>query len=133
MLTLVQLDSYKGTPLANGNVPVTLYIDPQDSKTLVVAPTGVGIIESSYYRLTVANTRDTQTPPNVQSAARVFDYYSFDTKKPVVTIESPVPAGFPLIAGIEYTATASVYDENTTNRSTDVQFVDWFDANTVPL
>ena len=125
---LEQLDSYKGTSLANGTVPATLYVDPQDAKTLVIAPSGVGIIESSFYRLTIAKTRDTQSPPNVQSADRTFDYYSFDTKKPVPSINSPLPAGYPLIAGVEYTATATVFDENTTNESTDVAFVDWFDA-----
>ena len=126
---LEQLDAYKGTPLANGNVPLSLFIDPQDAKTLVVAPTGVAIADSSFYRLTIAKTRDTQTPPNVQSTDRTFDYFSFDTKPPVVTIESPVPDGFPLIAGVEYTATASVHDLNTNNVSTDVAYVDWFDAN----
>jgi len=127
VLKLEQLDAYKGNPIAT--VPVTDYIDPQDPTTLVVAPTGVGIVESSFYRLTVAKTRDTQNPPNIQSVDRTFDWFSFDTKKPVPTIESPVPSGFPLISGIAYTATATVYDENTTNKSTDIAYVDWFDAS----
>ncbi len=124
VLTLERLASYKGLPIAV--VEVTSYRDAVDAATLVVAPRSV-IAESAYYRLTIAGTRDTQSPPNVQAAARTFDYFSFDLKKPVVAISSPVPDGYPLIAGVAYSVTPTITDEGTLVASTDTAYVDWLD------
>jgi Bacterial Ig-like domain/F5/8 type C domain len=125
VLRLEQLGAYKGAPTAS--IDVSYYRDAVDASTLVVAPR-TAIAASSYYRLTIGGTRDTQVPPNVQPSTRTFDYFSFDTVKPVVTIDSPVPAGYPLISGVAYTATPTITDEGTQTRSTDTAYVDWFDG-----
>ncbi|HUJ13824.1 MAG TPA: Ig-like domain-containing protein, partial [Thermoanaerobaculia bacterium] len=124
---LDQLDAAHGQ--ATSDVPVILSLDPADSATLVLAPAGVAIQPSSFYRVTVSGARDTQSPPNVQSTPQTFDFFSFDNIKPVAAIVSPVPAGFPLITGIVYTANVAITDQGTTNPSKDVQYVDWFDSD----
>ncbi|HEX9406616.1 MAG TPA: Ig-like domain-containing protein, partial [Thermoanaerobaculia bacterium] len=124
---LEQLDAAHGQPAAT--IPVQVFLDPADSSTLVIAPAGVAIQPSAFYRVTVAGTRDTQTPPNIQATPQTFDYFSFDHVKPIVTIISPVPAGFPLINGVAYTAKVTITDEATSTASKDIQYVDWFDSD----
>ena len=126
-VVLQQLDTYKGNPIAT--IPTILSLDTTDPSTLIVAPTGVAIQPSSFYRMTVSGVRDTQTPFNTQKDPQVFDWFSFDQIKPVVTIHSPLPDGFPLISGVHYTATVTINDENTTNVSKDIAWVDWFDSD----
>ncbi|MEO8035365.1 MAG: Ig-like domain-containing protein, partial [Acidobacteriota bacterium] len=126
-IALEQLDTYKGGRVAV--IPFTEFLDANDPSTLVVAPTGVAIQQSSFYRITVGGVRDTQTPFNTQKEPQVFDYFSFDLVKPAVTINSPVPVTLPLVSGVHYTATATVTDEGTTNAAKDVAWVDWFDSD----
>ncbi|HKB80928.1 MAG TPA: Ig-like domain-containing protein, partial [Thermoanaerobaculia bacterium] len=92
-----QLDAAHGNPVLV--IPVELSIDPLSAATLVVAPSGVAVQPSSFYRVTVSGTRDTQSPPNVQASPQDFDYFSYDHVRPVVSIGSPVPAGYPLVSG----------------------------------
>ncbi|HEY6211812.1 MAG TPA: Ig-like domain-containing protein, partial [Vicinamibacterales bacterium] len=131
VLTLERLDAYKGNAIAS--VPIAKYLDPLDVSTLVVAPQGVAIAESSFYRLTVSGARDTQTPPNVQKDPRVAEYASFDTRKPVAKIVSPLAEGESLVSELLYTATVSVKDEVTNAESNDVAYVDWLDAAGVAI
>ncbi|HEU4888018.1 MAG TPA: carboxypeptidase regulatory-like domain-containing protein, partial [Thermoanaerobaculia bacterium] len=126
VLLLEQLGTYKGEPIAT--IPIAHYLDNVDPSTLVVAPTGVAIAESSFYRLTVAGARDTQTPPNVQAAPAVLDFFSFDRRKPVVEILSPVPAGQKLVSGLLYDARVTITDETTGAASKDTAYVDWFEV-----
>jgi hypothetical protein len=127
VIHLEQLDAYKGQHVAD--LAVSVYLDTVDPSTVVVAPTGVAIQQSSYYRLTVTGARDTQTPSNVQKAPQIFDFFSFDLVKPVVSIKSPVPDAYPLITGVAYTATPLITDEGTSNPSKDTAYVDWFDSD----
>ncbi|MFL6246089.1 MAG: Ig-like domain-containing protein [Thermoanaerobaculia bacterium] len=124
-LVLEQLSSYKGTAIAN--VPIAYSIDVVDPTTLTVAPTGVAIAESSFYRLRIANTRDTQEPPNVQKDARSLEFFSYDLSKPVVEIVSPVGAGEKLVSGVPYLIKANITNADG-SVATDVASVDWFDA-----
>ncbi|HEX7832706.1 MAG TPA: Ig-like domain-containing protein, partial [Thermoanaerobaculia bacterium] len=124
---LERLDRHHG--VAVEEIPVTRYVDPSDPSTLVVAPSGVAIAESSFYRLRIAEVRDTQTPPNVQRETRAFDYTSFDTKKPVVAIVSPADT---LVSGVLYSVTATVTEEGG-GEASDVAYVDWLDANGVAV
>src|SRR5207244_2326400 len=86
-------------------------------------------LSSAFYRVTVKGTRDTQSPPNVQTVPQAFDFFSFDHTKPVVAIVAPVPAELPLITGVAYTANVTITDQGTTSASKDIQYVDWFDSN----
>ncbi|HJT17385.1 MAG TPA: Ig-like domain-containing protein, partial [Thermoanaerobaculia bacterium] len=124
---LEQLNAAHGQAIAT--IPTVLSLDNADASTLVIAPTGVAIQPSAFYRITVSGTRDTQSPPNVQSVAQTFDFFSYDHVKPVVAIVSPVPAGFPLISGIAYTARVTIVDEGTNAASQDIQYVDWFEGD----
>src|SRR5205085_10935855 len=108
------------------NVPVTLNLDRLDASTLLVAPTGVQIAPSSYYRVTVSGARDTVQPPNVMKAPQSFSYSSVDTVKPVVAIVSPVADATPLVAGGSYVVKVRITDFGTTTPSKDIQYVDWF-------
>jgi Bacterial Ig-like domain/Carboxypeptidase regulatory-like domain len=118
VLRLEKLDAYRGNVVSI--VPSTRQLDPADPTTVLLAPAGVAIAESSFYRLTIANARDTQTPPNVQKDVRLVEYFSFDTKKPVVRIVAPA-AGTKLVQGVLYTASVELDD-------TDIAAVDFFDA-----
>ena len=125
-IKLEQLDTNHGQRI--GALSVQVSIDPVDPSTIVVAPTGVAIQPSSFYRLTASGVRDTQSPPNVQKEAQSFDFFSFDHVRPIVAIVSPLPAGFPLVAGVAYTAAARITDDGTTP-SKDIQYVDWFEGD----
>ncbi|HEX7831273.1 MAG TPA: discoidin domain-containing protein [Thermoanaerobaculia bacterium] len=117
-----------------GGVPdqtlsISISPDPADASTILVAPQGNGFEESKFYRLTVSDVRDTQDPPNVQKDAKVVDFFSYDTKKPIARLVSPVAAGEKLVSQIAYTVGVTVVDENTNDTpSTDVQYVDFFDG-----
>ncbi|HEX2835650.1 MAG TPA: Ig-like domain-containing protein [Thermoanaerobaculia bacterium] len=124
---LERLDRHHG--IAVEELPVSRYVDPADPSTLVVAPTGVAIAESSFYRLRLAEIRDTQTPSNAMREQRTYDWVSFDTKKPVVTIVSPAEQ---LVSGVLYTVTANVTDDGGAEAS-DVAYVDWLDGNGVAI
>jgi Bacterial Ig-like domain/F5/8 type C domain len=127
LLTLQRLDGYKGNSVEN--IPVSKFVDPADPTTLVIAPVGVAIAESAFYRITLSGTRDTQVPPNTQSGTKVLEFFSFDTKKPVVTIGSPVAAGESLVSDVLYTATVSVVDSGANTASSDIAYVDWMNAS----
>jgi hypothetical protein len=120
-LTLQRLKTYKGELLEPVNASV--FADPSDAAALNVAPIGVAIQPSSYYRITVNGARDTQPIPAVQTIAQTFDFFSFDTLAPTVTIQSPVPAGSPLIVGQSYTFVPLMSDG--AKASTDIAWVDW--------
>lgn len=124
---LERLDRHHG--IAVEELPVSRYVDPADPSTLVVAPAGVAIAESSFYRLRLVEIRDTQTPSNAMREQRTYDWVSFDTKKPVVTIVSPADQ---LVSGVLYTVTANVTDDGGAEAS-DVAYVDWLDANGVAI
>jgi hypothetical protein len=121
---LEQLDGPAGNVIAN--VPLALNLDRLDASTLLLAPTGVAIAPSSYYRITVSGARDTLQPPNVQKDAQTFSYSSVDTVKPVLTITSPVADGTALVAGSSYVIKVKMVDFGTTTSSKDIQYVDWF-------
>jgi Bacterial Ig-like domain len=131
VVTLDRLGSHHGSPVAT--VPITRSLDPVDPSTLVIAPSGVAIAESSFYRLTIAGVRDTSAPPNVQIGTRMVDYVSFDRVKPVARIVSPVAAGEKLVAGVLYAATAIVTNDGTTDEASDVAYVDWLDEGGVSI
>ncbi|MCU1231698.1 MAG: LamG domain protein jellyroll fold domain protein, partial [Acidobacteria bacterium] len=118
-----RLKTYKGELLQPVNV--TIALDANGAATLIVAPIGTAIEPSSYYRITVNGARDTQPIPAVQTVAQIFDFFSFDTIAPVVTIPSPLPAGSPLIAGQLYTFVPTITDGAGGAASTDIAFVDW--------
>ncbi|HET8798223.1 MAG TPA: Ig-like domain-containing protein, partial [Thermoanaerobaculia bacterium] len=122
-----RLDRHHGNPVEE--IPVTRSLDPADPSTMLVAPTGVAIAESSFYRLRVSGVQDTQTPPNAMREQRVYDYFSFDTKKPVVTIVSPAEK---LVSGVLYSVTANVTEDGGAEAS-DVAYVDWLDAGGVAI
>jgi hypothetical protein len=124
---LERLDRHHG--VAVEEIPVSRYVDPADPSTLVVAPAGVAIAESSFYRLRIAEVRDTQSPANAMREQRSYDWVSFDTKKPVVAIVSPAD---PLVSGVLYTVTADVTNDDGSEAS-DVAYVDWLDANGVAI
>lgn len=124
---LERLDRHHGVALEE--IPVSRYVDPSDPSTLVIAPNGVAIAESSFYRLRIAEVRDTQTPSNTQREQRAYDWVSFDTKKPVVAIVSPAET---LVSGVLYTVTANVTNDDGSEAS-DVAYVDWLDANGVAI
>lgn len=130
-ITLQQLDSYKGLPIAT--LPVSHFLDSADPTTIVIAPSGVAIAESSFYRLSVSGVQDMQTPPNVQRDPRVFEFFSFDRKRPEVTIVSPVGAGEKLTSGVLYTAGVSIKNEGTADDANDIAYVDWLDAGGVSI
>ncbi|MDQ6799844.1 MAG: Ig-like domain-containing protein, partial [Acidobacteriota bacterium] len=123
---LEQLDTLHG--LATAAIPIQVFLDPTYAATLVIAPTGVAIQPSAFYRVTVNGVRDRQSPPNIQNAAQSFDFFSFDHVKPIVSILSPVPAGFPLISNVAYSASVKITDDGIVT-SKDVQYVDWFDSD----
>ena len=129
--TLDRLASYKGAILEP--IPIARSIDPVDPSTLVIAPVGVAVQESSFYRLTIAGVRDTITPPNVQRDARVLEYVSFDRVKPLAKIVSPVAVGEKLVAGVLYAATAIVTNEGSGDEAGDVAYIDWLDAAGVSI
>jgi hypothetical protein len=113
-----------GAPL-----PISVFIDATSASTLVVAPVGVALQPASYYRITINGARDTLQPPNVQTTAQTFDFFSADHVRPVVTIDAPA-ATTKLIAGVDYVATVSILDEGITppHASTDISYVQWFDG-----
>ena len=127
VLKLEKLSTRGGTPVRE--VALSRYLDVADPAVIVAAVTGESIEEASFYRLTISGIRDTQTPPNVQVNAKIVDFFSFDSKRPLATIVSPVPAGEKLITDVLYTAQVSIVDEITGATSTDIDSVDWFDAN----
>ncbi len=119
-ITLQRLDAYKGNAVSV--VTIARNVDVVDPTTILIAPVGEPIAESAFYRLTVSGVRDTQQPPNVQKETKVFELFSFDHTKPVISIVSPVGAGEKLIAGVLYGPTVS-------SDATDIAYVDWLDAN----
>ncbi|HEX8410707.1 MAG TPA: carboxypeptidase regulatory-like domain-containing protein, partial [Thermoanaerobaculia bacterium] len=131
LLTLERLDAYKGIPVKS--IPISRHPDVADPGTILVAPAGVAIAESSFYRITIGGVRDTQTPPNVQKETRVFEFFSFDLKKPVVQIVSPVAAGEKLTAGVLYSAGVAITSEGSTADANDIAYVDWLDAGGVSI
>lgn len=118
------LDAYHGAAISTLSIAAP-YLDPADASALMIAPAGVRIQASSFYRVTVSGVRDTQQPFNVQKETQSFDYFSFDRIRPVVAIISPVPTGGAIVSDIAYTATAAITDEGTNAPSKDVQYVDW--------
>ncbi|MEO8378096.1 MAG: Ig-like domain-containing protein, partial [Acidobacteriota bacterium] len=131
VLTLERLDAYKGQAVEN--IPVSRYLDVADPTTIVMAPVGVAIAESSFYRIKVENVRDTQTPPNVQKDPRVFELFSFDRVPPVAAIVSPVAAGEKLVSGVLYSAGIAVTNAGSGTEASDVAYADWLDAAGVSI
>jgi hypothetical protein len=124
---LQQLDHNHG--LAVGSpLSISVFVSPTSASTLVVAPSGVALQAASFYRITINGARDTLTPPNVQTVAQTFDFFSADHVRPVATIDAPV-AGTKLVAGVDYVVTVSIVDEGTTRTSTDISYVQWFDKD----
>ncbi|MEA2163765.1 MAG: large repetitive protein [Thermoanaerobaculia bacterium] len=132
-LKLEQLTTNHGSP-SGAPLPISFFIDPTSASTLVVAPNGVALQPATYYRITINGTRDTLSPPNVQAAAQTFDFFSADHVRPIVTIDAPA-AATKLIAGVDYTATVAITDEGISppRNSTDISYVQWFDAAGKPL
>ena len=132
-LKLEQLTANHGSP-SGAPLPISFFIDPTSASTLVVAPTGVALQPATYYRITINGTRDTLSPPNVQTTAQTFDFFSADHVRPVVTIDAPTTTT-KLIAGVDYTATVAIVDEGISppRTSTDISYVQWFDAAGKPL
>lgn len=127
VLTLEKLTTRDGIPVRA--ISLSRFLDPTDPTVIVAGVTGELIEEASFYRLTISGIRDTQTPQNVQATLKVVDLFSFDNTKPIATIVSPVAAGEKLISDVAYTAQVRVVDDGTGKESTDVDSVDWFDAD----
>ncbi|HUR79641.1 MAG TPA: Ig-like domain-containing protein, partial [Thermoanaerobaculia bacterium] len=119
-ITLQRLDAYRGNVVRT--LTISRNVDVADPTTILIAPAGEAIAESAFYRLTVAGVRDTQQPPNVQKETKVFELFSFDHTRPVISIVSPVGAGEKLVAGVLYAPTVG-------SDATDIAYVDWLDAN----
>ncbi|MFP5247625.1 MAG: Ig-like domain-containing protein, partial [Thermoanaerobaculia bacterium] len=126
---LERLDTRNGNPIPGGEVPLMKQLDPEDPTVILAGPHGVAIAEAAFYRLTVSGVRDLQTPPNVQKDPKIVDFFSYDTRRPIARIVSPVGESEPLVAGLLYTAGVSVVDEGTGTPSIDVDSIDWFDAD----
>src|SRR5207249_2870771 len=70
--TIGRLDAFNGTVVQN--IPIAPpRLDLSDPSTLILAPTGVAIQPSSFYRLTVSGVHDTQQPFNTQKEAQSFN------------------------------------------------------------
>src|SRR5439155_10837285 len=98
------------------------YLDPATSLTLNFAPND-RIEAESYYRIVFSGIRDLQ---GNALAEQTFRFFSFDQTKPFVRLVSPVPAGFPLISGVEYTLGVDLRNGTADGTpATDVAFVDY--------
>ncbi|HXG59335.1 MAG TPA: carboxypeptidase regulatory-like domain-containing protein [Thermoanaerobaculia bacterium] len=122
-IRLERLSTYKGQPVET--IATSNYLDPVDPATVVVAPSGAGIAPASFYRITASGFVDTQTPPNAQKEAQLFEFFSYDGVKPVVVIAQPAGTEA-LVAGRGYTALPSITDEGTGSSSSDIAYVEWF-------
>ncbi|HET8772701.1 MAG TPA: carboxypeptidase regulatory-like domain-containing protein, partial [Thermoanaerobaculia bacterium] len=87
-------------------VPGRAFIDPESSLTLVFSP-DEPMEPQSFYRTVFSGVRDRQ---GNAADAQTFHFFSFDSIRPFVILNSPLPDGFPLISGVEYTLTADIRD-----------------------
>ena len=110
-----------GTVLAEkaGNA----YVDPSTGLSLFFAP-AEAIEQESYYRIVFSGVRDLQG--NVL-ATQTYHFFSYDSVAPFATILSPVPDGYPLISGVEYTPGIELRNGSAAGAvATDIARVDYF-------
>ena len=99
------------------------YVDPTTGLSLFFAP-NEPIEQESYYRIVFSGVRDLQG--NVL-ATQTYHFFSYDQVQPFVTLLSPVPEGFPLISGVEYTPGIELRNGSATGApAVDVAKVDYF-------
>jgi hypothetical protein len=102
--------------------PGRAFIEPATGLTLNFAPDDP-IEPESFYRVVFSGIRDLQ---GNALAEQTFHFFSFDRIKPFVRLISPVPDGFPLISGVEYTLGVDLRNESAGGTlATDVSFVDY--------
>src|SRR5213075_2114078 len=108
--------------LPTGGVAGTFELD--DTHQSVFFTPASQLTEQTAYRLILTGVRDTFG--NVADPI-AYDWLSFDTVKPFVVINSPVPTGYPLVSGVGYTITTAIHDATATgDLSGDIKSVDFF-------
>jgi len=104
-------------------VPGRAFVDPETNLTLIFSP-DEPIEAQSFYRTVFSGVRDLQGNP---APEQTFHFFSFDTIRPFVILNSPLPDGFPLISGVEYTLTVNIRDTDASGPpATDIARVDYF-------
>jgi hypothetical protein len=122
-----QFHLYKlSAPGASGTivreVPGRAFVDPESSLTLIFSP-DEPMEPQSFYRTVFSGVRDLQ---GNAAAEQTFHFFSFDTTRPFVVLTSPLPDGFPLISGVEYTLVPSLRDTDANGpATTDIARVDY--------
>ncbi len=103
-------------------VPGRAFVDPESSLTLIFSP-DESLEAQSFYRAVFSGVRDMQ---GNAADTQTFHFFSFDTIRPFITLPSPLPAGFPLISGVEYTLVPVIRDTDANGpASTDIARVDY--------
>jgi hypothetical protein len=103
-------------------IPGRAFVDPESSLTLIFSP-DEPMEAQSFYRTVFSGVRDMQ---GNAADAQTFHFFSFDTIQPFVILQSPVPEGFPLISGVEYTLVPVIRDTDANGPvSTDIARVDY--------
>ncbi|HET8797816.1 MAG TPA: Ig-like domain-containing protein, partial [Thermoanaerobaculia bacterium] len=104
-------------------IPGDAFVDPANGLTLYFAPSEA-IEQESFYRVVFSGVRDLQ---GNAAAPQTFHFFSYDRVRPWVNFVSPVPDGFPLISGVEYTLGVDLRNGSATSTpATDVAKVDYF-------
>ncbi len=123
----IQFHLYKiSAPGAAGTivreVPGRTFIDPESSLTLVFSP-DEQIEAQSFYRTVFSGVRDRQ---GNAADPQTFHFFSFDSIRPFVILNSPLPDGFPLTSGVEYTLAPDIRDTDANGPpATDIARVDY--------
>ncbi len=103
-------------------IPGRAFVDPQSSLTLIFSP-DERIEPQSFYRAVFSGIRDLQGNATPE---QTFHFFSFDSIRPFVVLHSPLPDGYPLISGVEYTLTVDLHDTDANGpASVDIARVDY--------
>ena len=103
-------------------VPGRAFVDPESSLTLIFSP-DEPMEAQSFYRTVFSGVRDLQ---GNAAGEQTFHFFSFDIIQPFVILQSPVPDGFPLISGVEYTLVPDIRDTDASGpAATDIARVDY--------
>ncbi|MFL6245416.1 MAG: Ig-like domain-containing protein, partial [Thermoanaerobaculia bacterium] len=104
-------------------IPGDAYIDPFTGISLFFAPS-TSTLPNSYYRIRFSGVKDLQG--NVVPE-QTYYLASFDTVKPFVILNSPVPGDASLVSGLTYKLTPDLRNGTADGTpATDIDFVDFF-------
>ena len=82
------------------------------------------LVEAKYYRLEIIGARDASG--NVADPIKLT-WHSWDENDPFIVLQSPVPAGYSLTAGVGYTIAPQFHDVDANGAAaTDIAEVDWY-------